>query len=81
MFGHLVAVDHLAGLEADLIGAGQPAAGHGRGDRGQRGLGGGQQRLAFAGSFGGQDRITAGDQPLAGVVGVADLSQVLLIEQ
>jgi hypothetical protein len=51
VFGHLELVDHLADLDPDRIGSDQPAFGHGRDDRGQRGLGGGQQRVAFAGSF------------------------------
>jgi hypothetical protein len=37
--------------------------------------------LALAGPLGGQDRVAAGDQPLAGVVRGADLGEVLLIEQ
>jgi hypothetical protein len=41
-------------------------------------LGRGQQVLAVAGAFGGQERVAASDQPLAGVVTVADLGQVLL---
>ena len=31
-------------------------------------FGGGEQVLALAGAVGGQDRVAAGDQPLAGVV-------------
>ncbi len=33
------------------------------------------------GALGGQRGVAAGDQPLAGVVGVADLGQVMLVEQ
>src|SRR6266568_8915688 len=44
-------------------------------------LGGGQQVLALAGPLGGQQRVAAGDQPLAQVVRAGDLGQVLLIEQ
>ena len=53
----------------------------GRGDGGQLGFGGGQQLVAFAGALGGQGRVAAAHQPLAGVVRVADLNQVVLIEQ
>ena len=44
-------------------------------------LGGGEQVVAFAGAFGGQYWVAAGDQPFAGVVGVADLGEVLGVEQ
>ena len=37
-------------------------------DGGQQLLGGGQQVVAGAGPVGGQDRVAAGDQPLAGEV-------------
>ena len=36
---------------------------------------------AFAGTFGRQRGVAAGDQPFPGVVGVADLGQVLGVEQ
>jgi hypothetical protein len=46
------------------------------------GLGGGQQLVAFAGAFAGDERVAADDQPLAGIVrGRTDLGQVGLIEQ
>jgi hypothetical protein len=35
----------------------------------------------LAGVLGGQDRVAAADEPLAGVVWGADLGQVLLVEQ
>ena len=44
-------------------------------------LGGGEQVVAFAGAFGGQQWVAAGDQPLAGEVGVGDLGKVLGVEQ
>jgi hypothetical protein len=33
------------------------------------------------GAFGGQGGVAAGDEPFAGVVGVGDLGEVLLVEQ
>ena len=50
-------------------------------DGGEQLLGGGEQVLAGAGAVGGQHRVAAGDQPLAGEVGGGDLGEVLLIEQ
>ena len=50
-------------------------------DRGEEFLGGGQQLVAGAGAVGGQDGVTAGDQPLAGEVRRGDLREVLLVEQ
>ena len=44
-------------------------------------FGGGEQVLALAGALGGQHRVAAGDQPLAGEVRRGDLGQVLLAEQ
>ena len=81
MLAGLVLADHLADLDADRPGAGQPAGLDPGDDRGEQLLGGGQQVLARAGAVGGQDRVAAGDQPLAGVVRAGDLGQVLLIEQ
>ena len=81
VLGHLVLVDDLADPEPDLVRAGQSAGGDRGGDRGAGGLGGGQQLGAFAGALGGQGRVAAGDQPFAGVVGVGDLGEVLLVEQ
>ena len=40
-----------------------------------------QQVFALAGALGGEHRVAAGDQPLAGEVRAGDLGQVLLIEQ
>jgi hypothetical protein len=48
---------------------------------GQQLLGGGEQLAAGAGTVGGQDRVAAGDQPLAGVVRAGDLGEVLLVEE
>ena len=81
VFGHLVFVDHRADPEPDLVRAGQPAGGDRGEDGGQEVFGGGEQFAAFAGPFGGQERVAAGDQAFAGVVGVADLGEVLLVEQ
>ena len=81
VFGHLVGVDDLADSEADLVRAGQPAGGDRGVDGGQQGLGGGEQLVALAGPRGGEERVAAGDQAFAGVVGVADLGEVLLVEQ
>ena len=67
--------------EADLVRAGQPAGGDRGEDGGQQGLGGGEQLVALAGPRGGQERVAAGDQAFAGVVGVGDLGEVLLVEQ
>ena len=50
-------------------------------DGGEQLLGGGQQVLPLAGPVGGQGRVAAGDQPLAGEVIGGDLGQVLLVEQ
>ena len=66
---------------ADLAGAGQGAGGDPVGDAGEQFLGRGQQLCAFAGAFGRQRWVAAGDQPFAGVVGVGDLGQVLGVEQ
>src|SRR6476619_3584208 len=41
----------------------------------------GSSCAAFAGTFGRERGVAAGDQPFPGVVGVADLGQVLGIEQ
>ena len=68
VLGGLVLADDLAHLDADRRGAGQPAGGDPGGDGGEQLLGGGQQVLALAGPVGGQDRVAAGDQPLAGEV-------------
>ena len=50
-------------------------------DDGAQQLGGGQQVLALAGALGGQHRVAAGDQPLAGKVRRGHLGRVLLIEE
>src|SRR5207253_4572037 len=77
----LVPADHLADIDPDGPGAGE-LAGLDPGDEGgEQLLGGGQEFFAGAGAVGGQDRVAAGDQPLAGEVGGGDLGEVLLIEQ
>ena len=81
MLGGLVCGDHLADLDADRPGAGELAGADPREEGGEEFLGGGQQVLALAGAVGGQDRVAAGDQPLAGEVIGGDLREVLLIEE
>ena len=80
VFGHLVLVDDLADLEPDPVRTGQPAGGDG-GDRGPGCLRWREQLAAFAGPLGGQERVAAGDEAFPGVVGVADLGEVVLVEQ
>ena len=70
VLAHLVLVDHLPDGDADLVGTGQSARGDAGDDRGEQLLGGREQFVAFAGAFGRQYRVAAGDEPLAGVVGV-----------
>ncbi len=77
----LVLADHLADLDADRPGAGEPAGLDAGEEGGEQLLGGGQQVLADPGAVGGQDRVAAGDQPLAGEVIGGDLGEVLLVEQ
>ena len=48
----------------------QPAGGDAGGDGGEELLGGGQEVLALAGALAGQGGVAAGDQPLAGEVGL-----------
>ena len=81
VLAHLELSADLADCDADLIGAGQGSLADALGDVGQFLLGRLQEVLAFAGAFGGQRRVAAGDQPFAGVVGVGDLGEVLLVEQ
>jgi hypothetical protein len=81
VLGHLVLVQDLAGLLADLGGAGEPAGRSAGGDRGEQLLGGRQEGLALAGALAGQGRVAAGDQPLAGEVLAGDLGEVLLVEE
>jgi hypothetical protein len=81
MLGDLVPGDDLPGADADLV---RPADAPGLGlaiDRGQQDLGGGEQVVAPAGLLSRQQRVAAGDQPLAEVARAGDLGQVLLIEQ
>src|SRR5208282_4107545 len=66
---------------ADLVGVFQPARLNRRPDSVQFFLGGGQQGFALGGALRGQRGIAAADQPLAGVAGIADLGEVLVIEQ
>jgi hypothetical protein len=81
VLGHLVPVQDLAGLLADLGGTGEPAGGDPGGDRGEQLLGGRQEGFALAGAFAGEGRVAAGDEPLAGEVRRGDLGEVLLVEE
>lgn len=81
VLGHLVVVGGVAGAHADLAGVCEPAGGDLAGDLVQLGLGGGQQRSALAGALVGHEGVAAGDEPLAGIVGIADLGEVGLVEQ
>jgi len=77
----LAPVDDSPDADADLVRVLDPALAELVFDLGQEGVGGGQQILALAGALGGQQRVPAGDQPLAGVIRAGDLGQVLLVEQ
>ena len=77
----LYGADHLADLDSDRPGASEPPGLDAGDDGGEQLLGGGQQVLALAGPVGGQHRVAAGDQPLAGEVRAGDLGQVLLVEE
>src|ERR1019366_8576785 len=66
VLGHLVLAGDLPGPLPDLPGALAPPGGCRYPDFLQVLLGGSQQRLALAGPFGGQDRVVAADQPIAG---------------
>ncbi len=81
MLAGLVRADHLADLDPDLAGTLEPSGGHPGGDGGEQFLGGGEQVFALAGPLGGQHRVAAGDQPLAGEVIGGDLGEILLIEE
>src|SRR4029077_16734794 len=71
----LVPGDHLADLDPDLSGTLKAAGLHARDEGCEQLLGGGEQVLAGAGAVGGQHRVAAGDQPLAGEVRRGDLGQ------
>src|SRR5208282_400024 len=81
VLGGLVLADHLARLDADRPGTVEPARLDAGDEGGQQFLGGREQVFAGAGVVGGQHRVAAGDQPLAGEVAGGDLGQVLLVEQ
>ena len=68
VLGDLVLADDLADPIPDLVRVLQPPGVDRCRDLGQVRLGGGEQFLALAGPVGGQDRVVAADQPLAGVV-------------
>ena len=83
VLGHLLLVDDLPGGQGDgVLAAQRPAGPPGRrGDLFQLGFGGIEQLAALAGPLGGQERVVAGDQPLAGVAGVGDLGHAGVVEQ
>jgi hypothetical protein len=75
-----VALDDLADGQPDRAGVVEGAALHARSDRCELGLGGGKQRLALARALGGDERVAADDQPLAGELIGGDLGQVDLVK-
>ena len=83
MLGDLVPADDLADAQADLVLAGKPAlvAPGCLADLVEVALGGPQQGLALACPLHGEQRVAAGDQTLAGEVGMMDLGQVALVEE
>jgi hypothetical protein len=83
VLGHPVVVEHATDGQADPVGAAQPVAfaTYRLGDLRQLGLGGGEQLLALAGPFGGEQRIAAHHQPLAGKLRGGDLGKIAFIEQ
>ena len=81
VLGGLVFADHLADLDADRPGAGEPAGLDAGDEGGEQLLGGGQQVLALAGAVGGQHRVAAGDQPLAGDIEAAAEAAGIAYEQ
>ena len=83
VLGHLVLVDDLAHLEADLGLAAQGAALAlgGRGDARQATLGSGQQILALARALLGKDRVPTDHKSFPWIVRMGNLSQVFFIEK
>jgi hypothetical protein len=81
VLAHIVFPDHPPDGFTDAAGPAQGAAGHPLGDGGQIGLGRLQEFVAFACAFGREGEVAAGDQPFPGEVGIADLGQILGIEQ
>ena len=81
VFGHLELSQDFADFHADRPGAGDPARGDRGDDRCQGGFGRGEQVGAFAGAFGGKERVTARHEAFARVVGMGDLGEVLIVEQ
>lgn len=81
VFGHLVPSQYLTHFQRDGRAAqGLPLAFGSSQHLVEFFFGGGQQLLALASAFGRQQRIATGDQSLAGVVGVGNFRQVLLVE-
>ena len=81
MLGDLVLVHDPPGPQADLACAADAPGAHLAGDRGEELFCGLQEVLAHAGALGGQVGIAAGDEAPAGLVRVAELGEVLLVEQ
>jgi hypothetical protein len=75
------ALDHLPDGQPDRAGVVQRPAPDAFGDRLKLCLGRGQQRLALARALGGDERVAADDQPLAGELVGLDLGQVDLVKQ
>ena len=83
VLGHLVATEHLADGDADLVLApqGPTRAPRGRGDLGEGALGCLEKLAALAGALVGKERIAADDEPLAGKVRRGNLRHVALVEE
>src|ERR1022692_2347376 len=81
VLGDLVLSDGLPDPDPDLVRVLQPPRARRCRYLLQVGLGGGQQRLALAFPLGGQGRVVAAHQPLARVVRVGDLREVVNVEQ
>ena len=82
VLAHPVATQCGAGREADLGGSGERAARTAIGDLGEAVLGLVEQLFAFAGTLGTDERVSADDEPLAGIlVGRVDLGQVGLVKE
>src|SRR5262249_62411042 len=79
VLGHLVFVDELADLEADLVGAGEAALGDGGEGGGEELFGGGEQAVAFVGALVGQGGVAAGDALVEGGVGGGDVGGGLVV--
>ena len=81
VLGDLVLVHDPPGPQADLACAADAPGAHLAGDRGEELFCGLQEVLAHAGALGGQVGIAVGEEALAGVGRVAELGEVLPVEQ